>query len=475
MRAGPTPLRRLRLRTVGFPRRRSLRAFYNLHVTTLLQIEPQLRAVLPLTAGLNDAGHLTIGGCDAVDLAREFGTPLYVFDEDDLRARCRELLTEFGTRWPQTTVLYAGKAYLGKALARLLAEEGLGLDVVSGGELAIALSAGFPVERIYFHGNNKLPAELKEAVDCGVGRVVIDNFSDIRLLAEIASAGGRRQPVLLRVTPDVDPHTHTKITTGVLDSKFGLPLATGQAEAAVLQIMASPSLELIGLHCHIGSQIFEVEAYAEAVSRVLAFAAKMVASRGIELREFSPGGGLALQYLRDQPPPRISEYAASIVDAVRRACQTHGLKPPRLVVEPGRATVGRAGVALYSVGVRKEIPGVRTYVAVDGGMSDNIRPAMYGARYEVISAERPAAAAQETVTIVGKYCESGDILVRDVGLPVLHEGEVLALPASGAYCLAMASNYNAALRPSVVFVRDGKARLVRRRETYADLLAPEVG
>jgi diaminopimelate decarboxylase len=259
-----------------------------------------------------------------------------------------------------------------------------------------------------------------------------------------------------------------------LDTKFGLPIAFGVAEEAVRQIQASSALDLLGIHAHIGSQIFEVEPFEQAIETMLAFAAKMVRDHGINFREFSPGGGVGLQYLRGEMPPPVSDFAEAVTDAVRRGVKVHGLPAPHLVIEPGRALVGRAGVALYTVGSRKELPGVRTYVAVDGGMADNTRPAMYGARYESLSAERPAAPEEETVTVVGKYCESGDVLLWDARLPRLHEGEVLAVPASGAYCLAMASNYNAALKPAVVFVRDGKARIVRRRETYEDLMACEV-
>jgi diaminopimelate decarboxylase len=438
-------------------------------------IDPALKPILPLTAAVNPAGHLEVGGCDTVELAHEFGTPVYVFDESDLRARAQEITAEFRSRWPDTTVIYAGKAYLGKALARVFAEEGLGLDVVSGGELALARAAGFPMDRVYFHGNNKLPSELREAVDARIGRVVVDNFTDVRLLASSANAPGRRQSVLLRITPDVDAHTHAKITTGILDSKFGLPVALGQAEEAVREIMASPSLDLLGIHCHIGSQVFEVEPYYQAIEIALQFAAEMSSKHGLDFREFSPGGGIGLQYTRDDSPPPASVYAEAITSALRDGCKRLGQKSPRLVIEPGRALVGRAGIALYSVGSRKELPEVRTYVAVDGGMADNIRPAIYGSLYEALSANRPAAAPEETVTIAGKYCESGDYLIRDARLPRLEEGEVLAIPASGAYCLAMGSNYNGALKPAIVFVKDSTARLVRRRETYKDLLATEVG
>jgi len=443
-------------------------------MTADTKFEAGLAGVLPLTAAVNEAGRLTIGGCDAVELARQFGTPLYVFDEADLRARCRELRGEFEARLPDVLVLYASKAYIGRALANLIADEGLGLDVVAAGELAVARAAEFPIERVYMHGNNKARSEIEEAVRAGVGRIVIDNFLDIDAVDEVAREAGRRQPVLLRITPDVDPHTHSHITTGVIDSKFGLPLAGGQAEEAVRRALRATGLEVVGLHCHIGSQLFETGPYVEAIEKTLAFGAEMVRKHGLPLREFSPGGGIGLQYVRDEAPPPVSAFAEAIAGAVKAACERHGLPVPKVVIEPGRSVVGRAGVALYTVGARKEIPGVRTYVAVDGGMADNIRPAIYGSRYEALAAARPLAAAEETVTIAGKYCESGDVLVRDVALPRLETGEVLAVPASGAYCLAMASNYNGALKPPIVFVRDGRARLVRRRETYADLMATEV-
>ena len=443
-------------------------------MTVKTDFEAGVRGVLPITAGINAAGHLTIGGCDALDLAREYGTPLYVFDEADLRARCRELQTEFSSRLPDVLVLYASKAYIGKTLAGLIADEGMGLDVVAAGEIAIARAAEFPMERVYMHGNNKARSEIEEAINAGVGRIVVDNFLDIENIDAVARAAGRRQAVLLRITPDVDPHTHSHITTGVIDSKFGLPLIEGQAEQALVRAMAASNLDVIGIHCHIGSQLFETQPYEQAIDKTLAFAAEMTRKHGLHLREFSPGGGIGLQYVRDEAPPPVSHFAETIANAIKAACQRHGLAIPRVVLEPGRSVVGRAGVALYSVGARKEIPGVRTYVAVDGGMADNIRPAIYDARYEAIAADRPLAPCEEKVTIAGKYCESGDILVRDVELPRLQPGEILAIPASGAYCLAMASNYNGALKPPIVFVRDGKSKLVRRRETYADLMACEV-
>ena len=437
-------------------------------------LDPALVPVLPRTAGVTSDGHLTIGGCDAVDLAKEFGTPLYVFDEDELRSTCREYREAFASRYAESAVAYAGKAYLGRWLAALIAEERLGLDVVSGGELAVARSVGFPMERVHFHGNNKSAQELREAVEAGIGRVVVDNFHELSLLDDIAGALGRSQPVLLRLSPNVDPHTHKKTTTGVLDTKFGIPIDGGQAEEAVVEAKAKANLDLLGFHCHLGSPIFELEPFREANEVMISFARAMRNRHGVELREYSPGGGFAVQYLRDRPAPTTDQYAQAVVDSLRQVLEREGLPEPMLIVEPGRSIVARAGVALYTVGSRKEAPGVRTYVSVDGGMADNIRPAMYESKYEALLANRATEAPAERVTIAGKYCESGDVLVRDVELPKLWAGDVLALPTAGAYCLAMASNYNLSPRPAVVLAREGRARLVRRRETYEDLMRADV-
>jgi len=443
--------------------------------------ELPLAGILPLTAAVSDDGHLTIAGCDTVELAREFGTPLYVFDEETLRHKCREFQSEFRSRHADTAVSYAGKAYLGRALAALLAEEEMNLEVVSGGELAIARSVDFPAERISFHGNNKSESELREALDYGIGRVVVDNFHELALLARLAQEAGKRQPIWLRLSPDIDPHTHHHTTTGVLDSKFGFPIATGQAEEAVAQALTLPSLELVGLHAHLGSPIFEAEPFQQAIGVLMAFAARMAQRHGLRLRELSPGGGFAVQYLEDVPAPAVGEYAEAIAGALREAERTYGLPSPRLIVEPGRAVVSQACVALYSVGATKDIPGVRKYVAVDGGMSDNIRPALYGARYSALVANKlgPStgsgqAGQGERVTIAGKLCESGDMLLRDAYLPRLEAGDLLAVAMAGAYSLPMSSNYNASLRPAIVMVKDGSARLIRRRETYDDLIRCDV-
>jgi diaminopimelate decarboxylase len=440
----------------------------------MTEIDSALATVLPRTADVTPEGHLTLGGCDAVDLAKEFGTPLYVFDEEELRSSCREYREAFASRYPESEVVYASKAYLGRWLAPVMAEEGLGMDVVSGGELAVARAGGFPMDRVHFHGNNKSAQELREAVQTGVGHIVIDNFHELSLLGGILDALGAQQRVLIRVSPDVDAHTHEKTTTGVLDTKFGFAIAGGQAEEAIVEALARPNLDVAGLHCHLGSPIFDMAPYELANDAMTAFAAQMRTKHGFELREYCPGGGFASQYTRDEPAPSADVYATAVVDSLRAALQREGLPEPRLFVEPGRALVARAGVALYTVGARKEIAGVRTYVSVDGGMADNVRPAMYGSRYEAIVANRVSEPPVERVTIAGKYCESGDVLIKDIELPKLWAGDVLALPASGAYQLMMASNYNLAPRPAIVLVREGRARLVRRRETYEDLMRADV-
>lgn len=426
---------------------------------------------LPLTTALAD-GRLTIGACDLRELAQAFGTPLYVFDETDFRETCRKYRREFESRWADTSVVYAAKAFLCTAIARIVAEEGLGMDVVSAGELGVARAAWFPPERLYFHGNNKLPSELAEALAAaGVGRVAVDNFYELETLQRLAAERGHRQPVLLRVSPNVDAHTHAKTTTGVLDTKFGFAIDNGDAERAVSVALASPNLEVRGLHVHLGSPIFDLEPYTQAAAVVSAFAARMHDTAGFEFQEYSPGGGFAAAYTRDQHPPTVAAYAEAITGALGTSLREHRLEPPSLHIEPGRALVARSMLAVYTVGARKEIPGVRTYVSVDGGMADNIRPAIYGSKYEALPIDRPLAAPEETVTIAGKYCESGDILIRDAEVPRLEPGEMLGLPASGAYNLAMSSNYNMAMRPPVVAVRDGQARVLLRRETLQDLLS----
>lgn len=443
-------------------------------VTTLAGAAARLASILPQTATLTPEGRLSIGGCDLTALAAEFGTPLYVYDEETIRAQCRAFVAEFGARLPRSRVLYAAKAFLSPALAGVLAEEGVGMDVVSGGELYVARRAGFPSEAMAFHGNNKGGGELSIALEAGVGRIILDNPHELALLSELTAGRRAPQAVMLRVTPGVDAHTHVKTTTGLRDSKFGFSLENGDAERAVAATLAAPQLDLTGYHIHLGSPIYTMEPYVAGIEVMAEFAAAMRDRHGVVWREFSPGGGYAVGYTADRPPPPIGEYAEVITAALRHACERWALPLPEVHIEPGRSIVARAGVAVYTAGSRKEIPGVRTYVAVDGGMADNVRPAMYGSAYEALLANRASEEPQETVTVAGKFCESGDVLVRDAALPRVEPGDLLAIPASGAYNLAMESNYNKALRPGVVFVRDGEARLTRRRERYEDLVSLEV-
>ncbi len=430
--------------------------------------------LLPITARANPAGHLEIGGYDTVELARRFGTPLYIFDEATLRGQCRDYVQALGVNYPHSQVIYACKAFINLALAQILHQEGLGLDIVSGGELYVASKAGFPLEKVYFHGNNKSAEELALALDLGVGRIVVDNLHELRLLNDLATQKGRRVPVLLRLSPGVDAHTHAAVTTGIVDSKFGFVIVTGQAEEAMVQALAAPGLEVVGIHAHIGSMIFELEPYRRTIEIMLDFAADMQARHGFVWQEFSPGGGWGIAYTAQDNPLTIQQVVETVTATLKEGVQKRGLPLPKLVIEPGRSIVGRAGIALYTVGASKEIPGLRKYVAVDGGMADNIRPAIYGSAYTALAANRMGDLPQETVTIAGKYCESGDVLIRDIALPRLVPGDLLALPSAGAYCLAMASNYNLALKTAVVMVKDGQARLIRRRETYEDLLRLDV-
>ena len=429
--------------------------------------------VFPDTTQINSQGQIEIGGCNLMDLADEYGTSLYVLDEATLRNRCRSFVREFQQRYSNSQVVYASKAYINPALAKLFQEEGLGLDVVSGGELAIAQSVDFPLEQVYFHGNNKTPDELAQAVESNIGRIVVDSFHELDLLNRIAGDAGKVQEVLVRVSPGVDPHTHVHTTTGILDSKFGFSIQTGHAAEAVRQAVAAENLDLKGLHFHLGSPIFELEPYGVATEVVLRFAADL-REEGLEMEEFSPGGGFAIAYTRDQDPPGIGEYADTIISALNSNCDSLGLPSPRLIIEPGRSIIGPAGVAVYRIGAIKDIPGVRKYVSVDGGMGDNIRPALYQAIYEVVVANKASQDPAETVTIAGKYCESGDILASDIMLPVVESGDVLAIPAAGAYCPSMASNYNLNPRPPIVLVKDGKSRLIRRRESFQDMMIADV-
>ena len=429
--------------------------------------------MFPDTTQIDSNGILNIGGCNTLDLANEYGTPLYVFDEDTIRNRCRSFVQEFQKRVPETQVVYASKAYINPVLVKILSEEGLGLDVVSGGELAVAIAGGQSTTHVYFHGNNKTPQELREAVQQGIGRVVVDSFHELQLLDEISGELGKKQEILVRVSPGIDPHTHAYTTTGIIDSKFGFSIQTGHAAIAVRDALQAPNLNLKGLHFHLGSPIFELEPYQAAIDLVLRFAAEF-REEGWTIQEFSPGGGFAIAYTRDNRPPEVSDYAEAITSTLKSTSTELNLPLPRLIIEPGRSIIGPSGVALYQIDTIKEIPGIRKYVSVDGGMGDNIRPALYQASYEVCSAGKMNLEADDLVTIAGKYCESGDILASDVLLPSVTSGDVLAIPASGAYCPSMASNYNLNPRPPIVLVKDGIRRLIRRRETYQDMMLCDI-
>lgn len=430
--------------------------------------------VFPLTAEVDGNGHLLLGGCDCTQLAKEYGTPLYILDEFTLRSKCREFRSEFSDRYANTLVAYASKSFINRAVARIIKEEGLGLDVVSGGELSIAKSVEFPSEKIYFHGNNKTPNELKLSLDYAAGRVVVDNFYEIGLLNALAKEKGIVQKILLRVTPGIDAHTHKKTTTGILDSKFGFPIATGQAASAVEQALSASNLDLLGIHFHLGSPLFETTPYELAIEYTLRFVRDMQAIYDLHMKEYSTGGGFAVRYTVDSIAPSVADYAEAIVNKLKEGLQALGIDEPKLIVEPGRAISGQAGIALYTVGSIKEIPGIRTYVCIDGGMGDNIRPAFYESKYEVLVANKADKEEPFKASIAGKYCESGDILARDVTIAPVSSGDIIAMPVGGAYAIPMSSNYNMVPRPAIIMVKDGTARIIRRRETYEDLMRLDV-
>jgi diaminopimelate decarboxylase len=434
---------------------------------------PLALGLLPRTATVDTDGRLAIDECDLEALAREHGTPLYVYSETELRARAREYRDAFGA----DAVSYAGKAFLCTAMARVVAEEGLHLDVATGGELEVARRAGFPAACVVFHGNNKSDAELQLALEAGVGRIVADSFDELDRIEALVGAGATAPHVLVRVTPGVEAHTHEYIATGADDSKFGFTVSNGSARDAALRVAKSQAMELAGFHCHIGSQILVLESFARAAAVVAELAADVARATGAPVPEINLGGGLGVPYTAGElDAPSIAEFGRETRANYAAACATFALDPaPALTVEAGRSIAAPAGVTLYTVGTIKEIAGVRTYVAVDGGMSDNPRPATYGAAYEAALPARVTAPRPFVATVAGKHCEQGDLLVRDAHLPAdVAVGDVLVTPVTGAYGYSMASNYNLVPRAAVVFVRDGKARVVVRRETIDDLVARDV-
>ncbi len=420
---------------------------------------------------VNQKGHLTIGGADTVDLAGTFGTPLYVMDEAAVRTMCRTYrqaaLANFG---PDALPLYASKALCFTEMYRIAAEEGMGVDCVSGGELYTARHAGFPAERIYFHGNNKTDRDIVDALDMGVGTFVVDNTDELYALDRLAGERNIRQRILLRITPGIDPHTHKAISTGRVDSKFGSPIATGQALDIVRLALSLPHINLHGFHCHIGSQIFDIDPFVDAARIMVDFIATVRDETGFTASELNLGGGLGVPYTEFD---RKVDYAAAIRDmatAIRTICEERKVGMPRIILEPGRSLVAAAGITLYTVGSVKTIPGFRTYVSVDGGMPDNPRYALYQSQYTALIANRPDAPRTERVTLAGRCCESGDLVGEDMPLQQASRGDILAVLTTGAYNYSMASNYNRIPRPAVVLVKDGTPRLAVRRESYEDLV-----
>lgn len=419
---------------------------------------------------VNENGHLAIGGMDTVELAQTFGTPAYIMDEDAIRHQMRAYLTAARSYFGADALpLYASKALCFTGIYRIAAEEGMGVDCVSGGELYTARRAGFPAERIYFHGNNKTDRDIDNAMDMGVGTFVVDNTDELLALEAHAAARGITQRILLRITPGIDPHTHKAIRTGSVDSKFGSAIETGQAMAIVKLALEQKHLRTVGFHCHIGSQIFDTDPFSAAADIMVRFIASVKSECGFEAEELNLGGGLGVPYTEYD---REVDYAAAIRDMaaiIHGYCDTHGVRMPRVILEPGRSLVAAAGITLYTVGSVKEIPGFRTYVSVDGGMPDNPRYALYQSTYTALIANRPDAPRDCRVTVAGRCCESGDLIGEDMPLQTAHRGDILAVLTTGAYNYAMASNYNRLPRPPIILVKDGEARVVVRRESYEDL------
>lgn len=427
------------------------------------------------TQKINSAGHLEIGGCDTIELAEQFGTPLYVMDEDYIRGNCRRFLKAFREGYGDAEVAFAGKAFITAAMCRIADSEGLYLDVASAGELHTARVAGFPMEKIVFHGSNKSVDELQMAIDQGVGRVQVDNFLELARLDELARASKKRIGVMLRLTPGIDPHTHRLIRTGQEDTKFGFNVKDGSAMEAVRQALECTNIEIRGLHCHVGSQLFETSAHEQAIKIMVTFMQDAKDELGYQCGELNLGGGLGIRYISSHKPPTIEEFAERLISTVKKEIAKHKIASPKLFVEPGRSIVGEAGTTLYKIGAIKDVhikedPGVRRYVSVDGGLSDNPRPALYEAVYESVVANRPEAQADTLVTIVGKHCET-DTLITDTMIANPSAGDILAVYSTGAYNYAMASNYNRLAHPAVVLVSDGEADVIVRRETIEDLVS----
>ncbi|HZJ78194.1 MAG TPA: diaminopimelate decarboxylase [Clostridia bacterium] len=424
---------------------------------------------------INNEGHLTIGGYDTVKIAKEFGTPVYVMDENQIRKNCREFVKSIDDNYSgKGMALYACKAFCCKEMCKIIEQEGMGLDVVSGGELFTAISAGFPAEKIYFHGNNKTKKELKQAIKYGVGKIVVDNIYELEDLNTLAQKADIKVKILMRIKPGIDAHTHDFIRTGQIDSKFGFALETGEAMEAVKKAASMSNVELVGVHCHIGSQIFDIDPFELAAELMIGFIAKIKAETSLELGELNLGGGFGIKYMETDKPRPLTEYMQNVAKVVNEHSKKFDIKTPFILIEPGRSIVGPAGITLYTVGGVKNIPGIRTYVSVDGGMVDNPRYILYQAQYEILCANKANEERSQTVTIAGKCCESGDLVQENTKIQRVEKGDILAVLSTGAYNHSMASNYNRIGRPPVVMIKDGKARVVVKGETYEDLIRNDI-
>ena len=433
----------------------------------------ELGAVLPKTAEVKD-DHLFIGGVDMVELAHQEGTALYVFDEADLTDRMEQYVSSFHEMYPNSDVAYASKAFINKEIYRIAKDQGMYLDVSGGGELAYAQAVDFPMEHIVVHGNNKTPRELEEAISAGVGHIIVDSRIELGRISEIAGRLGKTQDVLMRITPGVEADTHEFIRTGCEDSKFGFTVKDDFAFNCVKDVMAAPNVNLVGFHCHIGSQIFALHSFREAVKVMIEFIARVQKEYGLKVSQLDLGGGLGIAYVAEDKPSSIAEFAEMTTSAVKGFCAEYGVELPHLMVEPGRSIVANAGVTLYTVGILKTLPGIRNIVAIDGGMSDNIRTSLYHADYEPVVANKAGQKRDRIVTLVGKHCESGDAVACDRPIQTPEIGDIVCVFCTGAYCYTMSSTYNGQPRPAIVFVKDGVARTVTRRETYADLMARDI-
>ncbi|HEX9059802.1 MAG TPA: diaminopimelate decarboxylase [Clostridia bacterium] len=424
---------------------------------------------------INSKNHLEIGGCDCVDLVNEFGTPLYVMDEDLIRKNCRIYKDAMDKYYGgKGLVLYASKAFCTMTMCRIAKDEGLGLDVVSGGELYTAMKAGFPMDRVYFHGNNKTLDEISFALNCNIKRFVVDNKEELENINRLSSEQGKTAEISFRIKPGIDAHTHDFVQTGQIDSKFGVALENGEAFEIVKYASSLSNIKVVGVHCHIGSQIFDLAPFELAAKVMLEFIATIKNELGIEIEELNLGGGFGIKYIPEHDPINYDSYIESVSNVVKAVCNEKGLKLPFIVMEPGRSLVASSGITLYKVGAVKDIKNVRKYVSVDGGMGDNPRYALYQAQYDAVLANRPSDAQVEKVTVAGKCCESGDILLKDKDMPEIVPGDILAVLATGAYNYSMSSNYNRIPKPPVVLVKDGKARVIVKRESYEDIIRNDV-